>query len=374
MRLSFAQPQDLGLAPEWLQLAGVHVQAGLDEGVYQAAVLLVARYGAVGYEAAFGSLMPGGPPTQPDTLFDLASLTKPCVAAALLTLVEDGKLSLTQSVAEILPEARGTAIAPVTMKQLATHTAGLPAWKPLHEAGSTVERQIAEILRTPLQHPAGTRYEYSDLGYILLGGIIARASGMELNRYLHERIFAPLGMEDTGYRPPTALHGRIAPTAHSNLRPGAMLIGEVHDENASASGGVSGHAGLFGTAPDLAVFANALLDHGDGPRLLSLPSLRLVQTNQIPPEIGGHSIGWFTPPNPLLSRGDLLSEETFGHTGFTGTLIVCDPAFDLVVILLTNRVMAGRDGRGIRQVRQRVLNAVASAVRTGRRRGAFQPS
>jgi CubicO group peptidase (beta-lactamase class C family) len=357
-------PQKLGLDPKRLQLAASHVQIGIEEHVYQAAVLLVARYGVMGFIEAFGTRQPDGPPTQPDTIFDLASLTKPCTAAALLTLVEDGKISLTQSVADVLPEARNTPLASVRIKQLATHTAGLPAWRPLYEAGSGLDRQLAIILQSPLHHPPGTHYEYSDLGYILLGVIIARVSGMGLEQYLHERIFAPLGMKDSGYCPPVTLHHRIAATSHSHLRPDKILVGEVHDENAYASGGISGHAGLFSTAVDLAVFANMLLYEKStiSQKLLGIPSVRLMRDNQIPPEIGGHSIGWFTRPNPLLPQGDRLSDKAFGHTGFTGTMIVCDPVFDLVIILLTNRVIAGREGKGIQQVRRKVLNTVASAV------------
>lgn len=373
----------MGLDPRRLAVADAHVQAGVDAEVYPAAVLLVARKGMVVHHRAFGALQPGGRPTRPNALFDLASLTKPCVATALLTLVEDGVVSLGQSVEEFLPEARGTAVGPLTVRQLATHTSGLPAWKPLYQTNVGREPPWAEILRTPLQDRPGTRYTYSDLGYILLGKIVERASGMALDACLRTRLFAPLGMKDTGYRPAARRHSRIAPTANCPMRPGRTLVGEVHDANAHACGGVSGHAGLFGTAPDLAVLAAALLDtralecsgaqafraapecpNTPTPehRLLGRPTLRLAQTNQVNPEVGGHSIGWFTPPNPMLPRGDLLSEAAFGHTGFTGTMLVCDPAYDLVVILLTNRVMNPADHGDLARARRRVLNAVASAV------------
>jgi len=379
MSLPSASPDELGLDPRRLAVADAHAQAGVDEGVYPAAVLLVARQGKVAHQAAFGALQPGSTPTRPDTIFDLASVTKPCVATALLTLVEDGRVSLRQSVEEFLPEAAGTAVGPLSIRQLATHTSGLPAWKPLYKAGKGKDPQLAEILRTPLHYAPGAHYTYSDLGYILLGEIIEQASGMTLDRYLRTRLFEPLGMKDTGYRPAPTRRCRIAPTANCPYRPGQTLVGEVHDANAHAFGGVSGHAGLFGTAPDLALFAAALIGtqapghsgvqvperlNARTPkrRILGLPTLRLAQTNQIQPEIGGHSIGWFTPPNIMLPRGDILSEAAFGHTGFTGTMIVCDPTYDLVIILLTNRVMNPAANEGILQVRRRVINAVASAI------------
>jgi CubicO group peptidase (beta-lactamase class C family) len=364
MSLPTAAPADVGLDARRLAVADGHIRAGQDEKVYPAAVLLVARHGQIAHHRAFGHLHDGGKPTRPDTIFDLASVTKPCVATGLLTLVEDGKVSLAQTVEDFLPEAKGTPIGPLTIRQLATHTTGLPPWKPLYKHGQGREAQLAEILRTPLRSPPGTHYAYSDLGYILLGEIVARAGGMNLDQYLHARLFAPLGMKDTGYLPAATRRSRIAPTANCPMRPDRTLIGEVHDANAHASGGVSGHAGLFGTAPDLALLATALAGKGEANlyRVLGIPALRLAQTNQIAPDIGGHSIGWFTPPNGMLPRGDLLGDTAFGHTGFTGTMIVCDPVYDLVAILLTNRVMNPDDNGVILRVRRRVMNAVASAI------------
>jgi len=138
----------------------------------------------------------------------------------------------------------------------------------------------------------------------------------------------------------------------------------VHDENALVFGGVSGHAGLFGTAADLALEASALVGTGEinGHRLLGMPTLRLVRTNQVDPAIGGHSIGWFTPPNGMLPRGDIFGDSLFGHTGFTGTMLVCDPPNQLVVVLLTNRVVNPKDNGGIARIRRRVLNIVASSI------------
>lgn len=363
MSLQLVSPKDVGLDSRRLAIADGQVEIGIEAKAFPAAVLLVARHGKIAHLRAFGSIAIGRP-TQPDTIFDLASLTKPHVATALLTLVEDGKVVLGQTVEQWVPETNGTAFAPLTIRQLATHSAGLPAWKPLYKVEGDRKTILADMFTTPLHHPAGTKYTYSDLGYITIGEIVSRASGMSLDQYLHARLFAPLGMNDTCYLPSPTLRDRIAPTANEQSRPGQTMSGEVHDGNAHSLGGVAGHAGLFGTAPDLAVLASALASDGsaNGHRILGIPTLRLVRTSQIGPEIGDHSVGWFTAPNDMLPRGDICGPTTFGHTGFTGTMIVCDPAYEVAVILLTNRVMNPADGTGIARVRRRVLNAAASAI------------
>lgn len=357
-----------------LQAADGILRQALNDGVYSGAALWVARCGHVAHASAFGTTLPGGgSPVHESTLFDLASLTKPMVALGLLALVEDGVVCLGDRLADVLPEAEGTSVGNATLRHLATHTAGLPPWRPVYRAGLSSQgtpepgggpRMLAEILRIPLQDVPGTRYAYSDLGYMLLGEVVARASGAGLHEYLKRRIFDPLGLRDLGYLPGPEYADRIAATANSSIRPGRILVGEVHDENAWAFGGVAGHAGLFGTARDLGVLAMALAGDGTcGPeRLLSQPALRLCRTNQISPAVGGHSIGWFTPPNGMLPRGDLLSDETFGHTGFTGTLMVMDPQCQLAVVLLTNRVVSPGDNGAIQRIRRRVLNVVASAM------------
>jgi len=373
MSLAVVGPMDVGLDGRRLEVAQQIVRGGVDDKVYSGAVLLIARHGKIGQMAAFGSLHPGGPPVKMDTIFDMASLTKPNVAAGLLTLLEDGKLALTQDVKEWIPEAKGSPAADLTLRQLATHTSGLPAWKALYNTKGVPEAKgqgnaralvLAEILRTPLHNPPGTKYVYSDLGYILLGEVVSRASGMSLDQYLHSRLYAPMGMKDTGYLPAATRRDRIASTAGSRDRPGATLVGEVHDENANSIGGVSGHAGLFSTAPDIVKLADALCRNGEsgGHRVLGIPTLRLVQKNQAPPDVGGHSIGWFTPPNTMLPKGDILGDSAFGHTGFTGTMIVCDPVHELVIVLLTNRVIYENTADGMSRIRRRTINSIASSI------------
>jgi CubicO group peptidase (beta-lactamase class C family) len=363
MSLPLAPPEKIGLDPKRLTVADTLVQAGVDDKTFPAAVLLVARHGKIGHLKAFGTLSDGSP-TQTDTIFDLASCTKPHVATAMLTLVEDGKMVLGQTVGDFFPEAKGSPLEPLTIRQLATHSSGLPPWKPLYKITTGKADILAEIFRSSLTHPAGTHYAYSDLGYILIGEIVTRVSGMPLDQYTHARILGPLGMKDTGYLPAPTLRSRIAPTANEQSRPGESMVGVVHDGNAHSLGGVSGHAGLFGTAADLAIMASALVGNGQvsGHRVLGMPTLRLVQHPQIPDAVGGHSIGWFTPPNGMLPRGDCLDDTTFGHTGFTGTMIINNVSSGVVTILLTNRVMNPEDNGGTARVRRRVLNAVASGI------------
>ena len=363
MTLPETAPEKVGLDSKRLLRASRLVEEGREAGTYPAAVLLVSRHGKIAHMSAHGEIAPARAVTE-TTIFDLASLTKPIVALALLTLVEDGGASLYDSVADHLAEAKSSALGPITVRQLVTHTSGLPAWEPLYQTPGGSTAILEAIFRATLAHPPGTHYAYSDLGYILLGEIVHRASGVPLDEHLHSRIFAVLAMNDTGYRPGASRRERIAPTAHERSRPGQTLRGEVHDENAHALGGVAGHAGLFGTATDLAVLTSALMGNGQsgGHRLLCPPALDLVRKSQIAPEIGGHTIGWFAYPNAMLPRGDLFDQTTFAHTGFTGTMIVCNPTTGVVTILLTNRVMNPSDGAGMTSVRRKVLNAVASAV------------
>ncbi len=349
------------LDPARIRAADDHIRRGHEDGAYGAAVLLVAVRGQVAHRCVMGELHPGGPACRIDSLFDLASLTKPVTAMAVLTLVEEGAMLLTDTVSLHVPEAEGKALGAVTLMQLATHVSGLPAWIPLYERGHGVEAAMGAILRTPPARPAGAGYEYSDLNYVLLGQIAAGVAGMPLERLVAERVGRRLGWRDTGYLPGKALRERAAATGNCPCRPGLLLHGEVHDANAHFMGGVSGHAGLFGTAEELVALGCSLLPGAAHP-LLSPQAVRLATTSRIPALLGGQSVGWFAPPNPMLPRGDLLGDAAFGHTGFTGTLLTVDPEAHLVVALLTNRVIDARNNGAILRIRKQVLNAVASAL------------
>ncbi len=343
------------------------VRAGIEEGLFPAAAFRVIVNGESAAEGAYGDPSPevaGGAPCTLDTIFDLASVTKPLVATLLLQCVERGELHLGQRVLDWIPEAEDAPVGPVTLRQLASHVGGLPPWRPLYaDAGKSA---LAQILECPLDNSPGTEYAYSDLGYILIGSILPKAAGLPLDSLARERLFEPLGMRDSGYRPPDSWRARCASTAHCGWRTGEILQGLVHDANAHSLGGIAGHAGLFSTVEDLTTFACALMaaeKEGADRGPLGPAAARVARTNQLDPKIGGHSIGWFTVPNGMLPSADLLSPACYGHSGFTGTLLMFDPEWELAIILLTNRVYAPGDGLGVLRLRRRFANVTAGGLR-----------
>lgn len=355
----------LGFDAERLQRLTPLVERGVTEGMFPAAVYRVLRRGRIVAQGALGMAQPDADPARPtslETVFDMASISKPFAATLLLQCVERGDLHLGQMVGDFLPEAGDSPVAKVSVRQIATHVSGLPPWKPLYQSA---ESALTQIFATPLDHEPGTHYAYSDLGYILLGEIVARVGGKPLNVLAQERIFTPLGMTRTAYCPPADWQPQIAATANCGWRKERILIGEVHDANAHSLGGVSGHAGLFSNVPDLTRFALAFqypeaAERYGIPPVLGPLARRLAQERQIAPEIGGHSIGWFTPPNGMLPFADLLSPSAFGHTGFTGTLLMFDPQNELTLMLLTNSVYTPR--AGLLTLRRHLANAVAGAL------------
>ncbi len=362
------KPETLGLEADGLRRAEAILRKGLEAGIYPAAVYAVLRDGKIAAAGAMGVAQHDGEHpivAEPWTVFDMASLTKPVAATLLLQCVERGDLHLGMRVVDFLPESAGSPVGAITLFQLATHTSGLPPWKPLYK--SERDSAIEEILATDLEAEPGTRYAYCDLGYILIGEILQRVTGVKLDKLARARIFAPLGMIDSTYCPDESVHGTIAVTANCPWREGLTLVGQVHDANAHSMNGISGHAGLFSTAPDMARFAVSLFYPEEAarlgiPALLKPATARLAATRQTDPAVGGHSIGWFTMPNGMLPRGDIFSKRTFGHTGFTGTLLLHDPECGVTVILLTNRVVNPADGTNIGRIRRLFANAIAGTM------------
>jgi CubicO group peptidase (beta-lactamase class C family) len=266
----------------------------------------------------------------------------------------------------VLEEWRGDAGKErITLVHLLAHTSGLPAHRPFYSHGESPEETLRRVLAEPLEAAPGERYVYSDLGYIALGEWVRRVSGEGLDAFVR-RVLAPLGMGDTGYLPAPEERGRIAAGEHREEL-GRHQWGEVNDDNARALGGVSGHAGLFGTAPDLARYLEGCWlpwrDEDDG--LLASALVRAAlrdQTGDLPARRG---LGWVLRGDAWDPSGLLTSERSFGHTGYTGTSVWVDPETRLVVVLLTNRVHAPR-GAGIVGLRRRFHNAVAAALRSGR--------
>ena len=335
----------------------------LDRGDFPGAVVCVGHGGEVVYRRAAGErmLVPERRPMLHDTIFDLASLTKPlATAAAVLQLAEGGRLSLQDPVSRFLPAFTGEGRETVTIHHLLTHSSGLPAYKNYLEAGISPAEVIADLCRLPLQAPPAGRFIYSCLGYILLREVVGVVSGQRLDAYCTEHVFHPLGMHETLFSPPVELRERCAA---SEMLPDRVLCGEVHDENARALEGVGGNAGLFGTADDVARFCRMVLNGGelDGARILSTPLLRRAMTNQALHPGNARGFGWdidsdYTP----VVRGDVFPPGGVGHTGYTGTSIWIDPPSQTFIVLLTNRCHPTRDGLAA-NLRRGVANIVGAA-------------
>ena len=307
-------------------------------------------------------------PVSDSTVYDLASLTKVVsMTTAIMRLVADERIDLDALVAEYLPRFAGGGKDSVTVRQLLTHSSGLPSWRPLYLEASDRRQALDTLYATPLDTLPGVRYRYSDLGAITLGLVAESVVGRPLDEIMLKQVWRPLGMSSTGYVPDAHLLDHMAPTERDPVR-GRIIRGEVHDENCWRLGGVSGHAGLFSNAPDLARFALWMLDlyHGrlaeDHPLFIPSEVVREFARRQPGPEGSTRALGWDTPSDTLSTAGSLMSRESFGHTGFTGTSIWIDPVNDLFVILLTNRVHPTRRSYKIGAVRAALADSVVSEI------------
>lgn len=357
-------PADVGMSAARLEAIDRVVQRGISEGGYPGAAVVVGRKGAAVLEKGYGTLDWSGKRAvlPASTLYDLASLTKVVgTATAAMILYDDGKLELDAPVRRYVPGFSGGLKDQVTVRELLTHRSGLPAGRDLWRIARTPAEARQAVINTRLDYKPGVHYEYSDLGADMLGFVIEAASGQRLDSFLQERVFGPLGMRDTEFRPADSLRYRSAPTEVAPPR-GYPLRGEVHDENAYALGGVAGHAGLFSTAADLSVFAQMMLNGGvyNGVRVVKEETVRLFSTRAA----GSRALGWDTAEGGV-GAGQFLSNRAFGHTGYTGTSMWIDPEREMFVILLTNRVHAARARRPakiISDVRADLADAAAFAV------------
>lgn len=364
LKLSFAKPVIVNMSEERLQQAYRVIEDALKNKAFPGAVCLIARYGKVVGFKAFGDMqiIPEKVIMKKNTFFDLASLTKPVVTAtSIMILLESGLIRLEDKVSYFIPYFSGGAKDDVTIKHLLTHTSGLPDWQPFYKKYQGYENILNAVINTSLVSKPGEVYLYSDLGYILLGEIVNIISGKTLDVFAEQNIFIPLGMKSTFFNPGAELQSDCAATELDDER-GGVVKGVVHDENAFAMGGVAGHAGLFSTAWDLAIFAQMMLNGGyyGNLRILSPATVNEMTKNQIS-GIGNEGFGWFTKGNGT-SAGDLLSNKAYGHTGFTGASIWIDPQYQLITILLTNRVHPTRDNNKHIRVRSLFQNAVASSI------------
>ncbi len=358
-------PRTVGMSADRLTTVDRVVRRGITAGAYPGASVVVGRKGYAVWQKGYGRL--GWTTTSPavvpeESIYDLASLTKViATTTAAMILYDEGKLDLKAPVQRYLPEFTGEMKDQVTIEHLLTHRSGLAPGRQLWRTARTPAEAKQQVLESRLQQRPGALYNYSDLGPDVLGWVIERISGQSLDQFTESRIFEPLGMDDTGWRPARALVPRIAPTEVTPPR-GYPVRGEVADESAFALGGIAGHAGLFGTATDLSVFAQMMINGGEyeGTRIVKEETVRLFTT-----EVKDHrALGWEVAAGER-GAGEYLSHNAFGHTGYTGTSIWIDPDRDLFVILLTNRVHAARARRPgiiIADVRHDLADAAALAV------------
>jgi CubicO group peptidase (beta-lactamase class C family) len=388
------QPRQVGLLPEYVERMPTDTAEYLqptpdhpDHPAYAGAVVLAAKDGVVVQRFAVGKAVRysavGPPPARvgvelpadqqiparPDTIFDLASVSKLFTTIVVMQQVERGVVDLDAPVARYVPEFAAGGKAAVTVRNLLTHTSGLPAFLPLWSTYPTPEARLAAALATPLAAGAspGNQYVYSDLGLIALGVLVERVTGKRLDAAVRAGVTGPLGMADTGYNPSPQLRARIAATEYQPYAGRGMVWGEVHDENAWALGGVAGHAGIFSTADDLAVLCQTLLNGGEyrGVRILGEATLRSMLVNynaHLEDRFPDSDRGLGFELNKHWYMDGLASPVTFGHTGFTGTSIVIDPLAHSFVILLSNRVHPDRGWGSNNVARRAVARDLANAV------------
>lgn len=361
-----AYPQQPGLAEGWkgTERLDEMVKEAVDDGTIPGGVLLVSHKGEVLHRKAYGSrsLVPEREPMTVDTVFDCASLTKVvATTTSVMLLLEEGRFRLSEPISKYLPKFGGGE-SPITIQQLMTHYSGLRPDVDLEPEWAGYETGIQKAYLEKPVAPPGSRFLYSDINYILLGELVRVLSGKRIDEFAAERVFAPLGMQETTYNPVAGLMPRIAPT--ERLKDGTILRGVVHDPTTRFMDGVAGHAGMFSTVDDLKRFADMLLNGGKlaDARLLSPLSILKMTTPQSPRgESAERGLGWDVASPFASPRGDLLPYGSFGHTGYTGTSMWLDPATKTFVILLTNRVHPGVR-TSIVSLRSRVATVVAAAL------------
>lgn len=373
-----SSPEAAGLSAARLAVIDQAVSAAIEAKEVPGAVVLVARRGSLAYLKAFGSraIQPEAEAMTVDTIFDMASLTKVVATApSILLLVERGAIRLDDKVKRYLPKFVGGGKDNITVRQLMTHYSGLRPDFDLSKSWEGHDAALEELWKESTQGDPGKDFVYSDLNFITLGEIVQAVSGKPLDRFASENIFEPLGMTETCFNPPAEWRPRIAPTESRNRslnylkgqgtpeQNSGCLRGEVHDPTAWRMGGVAGHAGLFSSARDLAIYAQMLLNRGlhNGTRFFSPLGVQAMTTPQSPrPAIPLRGLGWDIDTSYSSPRGDLLGSG-YGHTGFTGTSLWVHPASGTFIVILSNRVHP--DGKGdATHLRGVIANIVATAI------------
>ncbi len=340
------------------------LQRGIAEHAFPAAVFSITRDGDILATGSLGSFTydQHSPQVRPETVFDLASLTKVLATTAMtMKLYETQRLGLDQRVGEIVPEVIAGDLgadlrrSQITLRMLLGHSSGLPAYVRLFESARSREQLLTAAYRVPLEADPDGRAEYSDIGFIILGEALSRISSEALNVFCQREIFSVLGMDHTTYLPPKEWREKIPPTLEDRDFRHRVIQGEVHDENACVMGGIAGHAGIFSSIEDVSKFALSML--GFGPGLFRKETIRLFTQQQTIPADTSRALGWDTPSAPSQS-GKHFSPHSFGHLGFTGTSLWIDAERRISIALLTNRTWPAARNQAIKQVRPAFYDAV----------------
>jgi CubicO group peptidase (beta-lactamase class C family) len=341
--------------------------AVLDEAItacaFPAASIAVTHHGKLVALRALGRFTydSASPAPTPDTLFDLASVTKVITTTMAMILYQRGLLDLEMPVLSMVGEFAGEDPRrdEVTLRMLLAHSSGLPAYEKLFLRTHTREDLLQAAYATPLVRDPASHAEYSDIGFIILGTALERLADESLDRFCQREIFGPLGMTHTTFNPAPELRSSIPPTADDQIFRHRIIQGEVHDENASVLGGVAAHAGIFATARDVATFAHAMLQGGHP--ILRPETVALFTERETSPANTSRALGWDTPSAPSQS-GRYFSADSYGHLGYTGASLWIDPERDLSITLLTNRTWPDNKNQAIRQIRPRFHDAIIKAL------------
>jgi len=365
MTLTATVPAPAPVAAQSVSRVDDAVRAGIERGIYPGAVVIIGRRDSLLYARGYGHFTwdPRSPvPTPDSTIWDLASITKiVSTMSAAMKLVDEGKLDLEVPVSRFLPRFRGGLKQRVTVRMLLDHTSGLKSYVPIYQTAHGRSKAISLLYAQPLLRTPGDSAVYSDLNALFLGLVVEQVSGTSIDRFAAREVFTPLGMGQTMFKPPKKLRKRIAP---SGLWRGHPVAGEVNDQNAVVFGGVAGHAGLFSTGTDLARFAQVWLRSGVGPQGRWVGFQTMARFLSRGANTGSRLLGWDTRERVVGEPsvfGDLTSDATYGHTGFTGTLLWVDPPRDLFLVFLTNRTFDPKVPESVKELKE-VRAAVSDAA------------
>ncbi|MEM7456578.1 MAG: exo-beta-N-acetylmuramidase NamZ domain-containing protein [Planctomycetota bacterium] len=366
IQLPGVTPDDAGLDGQRLNRIATVIEAGIEDEKMPGCVVCVGRSQGIVYLEAFGQrkLPPDAEPMTTDTVFDMASITKPVVTATcIMKLVEEGRLRLSDRVEKFFPSFGVNGKEDITIHDLLTHQSGLIPDNALADYLDGPELAWQRICELDLICPVGESFRYSDVNFIVLAELVRHLTGRDVNEYSKSEVFGPLGMNQTGFLPGPELQRRAAVT---EMRDGKWMRGEVHDPRAYELGGVAGHAGLFSTATDMAVYSTMMLGRGtyhrDGEQVRVLsPRTFEVMTQPHTVSSGTRGLGWDKQTGFSSNKGDLLSDAAFGHGGFTGTVLWIDPELDLYFIFMSNRVHPDNSG-AINHLAGQLANIIASSI------------